>query len=54
MISIEDLVFLAGAGLGLAGCWLLGPAAMLLGGGVAACVGAMVLGRVRQRRSRRR
>jgi len=55
MISTADLLFLAGIGCAVAGCWLLGQPHGLVGTGVAVCVAAVVARRIQiARRDRRR
>lgn len=54
MISIADILFIAGAVCALAGCWLRGVPDFVIGMGLALCVAGIVIGRIRQSRRRRR
>ena len=54
MISIADVLFLAGVGCTLAGCWLRGVPDFMVGVGLTVCLGAYVLRRIQLARRRGR
>lgn len=54
MISIADLLFLAGVACCLAGCWLAGVPAFVVGVGVTVCLMSYVIRRIQLARRRRR
>ena len=54
MINAADLLFLAGIGCVVVGCWLLGLPHGLVGSGVAVCVAAVVARRIQVARKARR
>ena len=54
MISIADLLFLAGVGCCLAGCWLRGVPDFMVGVGLSVCVASYVIRRIQLARKRRR
>lgn len=54
MISVLDILFLAGVACALAGCWFKGVPDFAVGVGVALCLGTVVVRRIQLARRRRR
>jgi len=54
MISIADILFVAGVVCALAGCWLRGVPDFVVGMGLALCLTGIVIGRIRESKRRRR
>ncbi len=46
MISLADLIFLAGVACALAGCWMRSVPDFVVGLGVAACLAGVVIGKL--------
>jgi hypothetical protein len=53
MISIADILFIAGVACALAGCWLRGIPDFVVGCGIGLCLAGIVVGRIRASQRRR-